>query len=117
MLYWTAPSEELSPALAGRTVRCVPLAGGEPRTLTDWMATDGRLCLLGQRPVYCDNTYAWRIPSRLGEARPGTKLKLDPNCLAHYGGAITSRATGEKGSRLVRYPLTLNARLRGLFGP
>jgi len=117
MLYWTAPSEEMSPPLAGRTARGVALTGGEPRTLTDWMSPNGRLCLLGQRLVYCDQTYAWRIPSRLGEARPGAKLKLDPGCLTNYGGAIYSRSVGEKGSRLIRVPLTPTARLRGLFGP
>ena len=117
MLYWTAPSEELSPALSGRTVRCVPLAGGTPRTLTDWMSADGRVCLAGQRPVYCDRTTIWRIPSRLGEAVPGPKRSLDPNCLTDYGGAIYTRTTAAKDSRFVRYPLTLMARLRGLFGP
>ncbi|MCE5237392.1 hypothetical protein LLH23_02755 [bacterium] len=117
MLYWTAPSEEMNPPMGGRVVRCVPPAGGEPRTLTDWMRTDGRLILLRGRPLYCDTDTVWRIPSRLGEARPIAKVKVVPDCLADYGGALYSRMGEGKDSRLVRAPLTLAARLRGLFGP
>ncbi len=117
VLYWTAPSEELAPALAGRSVRCLALAGGEPRTLTDWMGPDGVLLLVGQRPYYCDRTYLWRIPRRLGEARPVSEPKLDPECLTNYGGAIYARTTRGDSSRLVRVPVTWGARLRGLLGP
>ena len=116
-LYWTAPSEEMSPALSGRTVRCVPLSGGDPRTLTDWLTPDGSLLLVGQRPYYCDQTYLWRIPARLGEARPVAQPKLDPNCLATYGDTVYGRVKSSDGSHLGRLPLTVGARLRGLIGP
>jgi len=116
-LYWTAPSEEMSPPLAGRTVRAMGLNGKATRTLTDWMSPDCRLVLAGRGLYCCDHSHVWRIPARLGEARPVAKPNLDPARLADYRGAVYGMTTGEKGNRLARVPLTWGARWRGLFGP
>lgn len=115
-LYWTAPSEEISPPGAGRSVRCLPLAGGEARTLTDWLSPRGALGMIGGRVVYCDQTTVWRIPSRLGEAQPVAKFAQNPDCLTIYNGAVYTPTTTPEGGRLMRRPLTLGARLRGLMG-
>lgn len=116
-LYWTAPSAEMSPPGFGRTVRAMALPGGEARTLTDWMSTDGILGLAGGRPIYCDRTTIWRLPSRLAEATPMAKLKLNPDAATTHQGAVYGPVTDGDKMTLTRRPLTFAARLRGLFGP
>ncbi len=115
VLYWTAPSEERMPPESARTVYRRALAGGEPEKLTDWMALRGVLLVLGDRPLYCDDRVVWRVPDHLAEPVPLASLRVEPATVSMAHGTLYGYRMDEKLRHVVRCPLTLAARLRGLL--
>jgi hypothetical protein len=114
-VYWTAPSEERIPPESARTVYRRSLAAGEPEKLTDWMAIRGVLFLYNDRPHYCDDRVVWRMPDRLAEPVPLDSVRVEPASVSVARGTLYAYHQGEKARGVIRCPLTLVARLRGML--
>lgn len=115
VLFWTAPSEERVPPESARTIYRRALAGGEPQKLTDWMALRGVLVALGDRPLYCDYQTVWRVPDHLAEPVPLVDLRAEPATISMARGTLYGYRANDKVRQVIRCPLTLGGRLRGLL--
>lgn len=111
VLYWTAPSEDAGRPQAFRCVRCVPVSGGEPETLTDWLPSLGQLARSDRKTYYGSSGGVWLVPDELSPPRMvGRPVPGSPQVAARNG-RMYQALPAEDGWSLCRRPLTSTGRL------
>ncbi len=115
-LAWTAPSQEASSPDAFVSVKAMPLTGGEPALVADWLGPGARLLASGDDLYAQDSECLWRIGKERGRQQIVYSRSYGPALPALVGANEYLVADMGKETVLLARGVTWTAKLRHAVG-